>query len=97
MRKVLWEEPCQHTLTTKVASVEGSRILLEEMIAFSFSRGQESDKATINGMPILTSEIDGNLIYYTLEKGHGLLPGDGVTMEIDWPRRYTRRYKLRKI
>lgn len=88
MRKIFWGNPHQHTLTTKVASVDGSQILLEETIAFSFSGGQESDKATINGLPIMASEIEGNLIYYTLEEGHGLAPGDQVTMEIDWPRRY---------
>lgn len=88
MRKVFWEDPYQRTLTTKVASVSKNRILLEETIAFSFSGGQESDKATINGLLIIDSEIEDNLIYYTLEEGHGLSPGDRVTMEIDWPRRY---------
>jgi Ser-tRNA(Ala) deacylase AlaX len=88
MRKVFWDDPYKHTLTTRVAEVSGSRILLEETIAFSFSGGQESDKATLNGLPILHSEIDGNLIYYTLEEGHGLAPGDSVTMKIDWSRRY---------
>lgn len=88
MRKVFWEDPYRRTLTTIVAAVDGNRILLEETIAFSFSGGQESDKATINGLPILTSEMEDNLIYYTLEEGHGLSPGDEVTIEIDWPRRY---------
>ncbi len=88
MRKVFWDNPYQHTLTTKIASIDNNRILFEETIAFSFSGGQESDKSTIDGLPIIHSEIDGNLIYYTLETGHGLIPGDTVTMEIDWPRRY---------
>ena len=88
MRKVFWENPYQRTLATNVVSVSGSRILLEATIAFSFSGGQESDKATLNGLPILHSEIDGNLIYYTLEEGHGLAPGDSVTMEIKWACRY---------
>ena len=88
MRKVFWEAPYQRTLTTKVASVSGDQILVEETIAFSFSGGQESDKATINGLPVIGSESEGNLIYYRLEEGHGLHPGDKVIMEIDWPRRY---------
>jgi Ser-tRNA(Ala) deacylase AlaX len=71
-----------------VTSVLGNQILFEETIVFSFSGGQESDKATINGLPIVHSEIKGNLIYYTLEEGHGLQPGDEVQMNIDWPRRY---------
>lgn len=88
MRKVFWDNPYQSNLITHVASVNGNRILFEETIAFSFSGGQESDKAYINGINILNSEMEGNLIYYTLPDGHGLSVGDKVTMEIDWPRRY---------
>ncbi len=88
MKKVFWDNPYQCNLTTSVASVSGNRILFEETIAFSFSGGQESDKAYVNGLPITNSEIDGNLIYYTLPDGHSLNRGDNVTMEIDWPRRY---------
>lgn len=88
MRKVFWDNPYQRNLTTIVSSVSGNRILFEETIAFSFSGGQESDKAYVNGVAITNSQIDGNLIYYTLPEGHGLSSGDKVTMEIDWHRRY---------
>lgn len=88
MKKVFWDNPYQCKLTTSVASVSGNRILFEETIVFSFSGGQESDKAYVNGLTITNSEIDGNLIYYTLPEGHSLNRGDNVTMEIDWPRRY---------
>lgn len=76
MRKVFWDNPYQQSLNTKVAATSGNRILLEETIAFSFSGGQESDKATLNGLSITDSELDGNLIYYSLGEGHGLSPGD---------------------
>ncbi len=88
MRKVFWDDPYQTTLTTKVVSVNRNKILFEETIAFSFSGGQESDKATVNNLPILDSQIEDNLIYYTLPADHGLLPGATVTMTIDWQRRY---------
>lgn len=88
MKKVFWENPYQRTLSTKVAAVNGNQVLLDETIAFSFSGGQESDKATMNGHPIIDSTIEDLLIYYTLEEGHGLQPGDDVFMEIDWERRY---------
>ena len=57
MKKVFWKNPYQSALVTKVASVEGQRILLDETIAFSFSGGQESDKAWIDSYPVLDSEI----------------------------------------
>jgi Ser-tRNA(Ala) deacylase AlaX len=88
MKKVFWDNPYQCNLTTSVASVSDNRILFEETIAFSFSGGQESDKAYVNELIIINSEIDGDLIYYTLPEGHGFNRDDIVTMEIDWPRRY---------
>lgn len=88
MRKIFWDDSYQRKLTTRITSICENTILLDETIIFSFSGGQESDKGFINGLPITHSEIEGNLIYYTLENGHGLHPGDEVTMEIDWPRRY---------
>ncbi len=88
MRKVFWENPYQRMLRTKVTSVVGSRVLLQSTIGFSFSGGQESDKTTINGIDVLDSKMEGNLIYYTLPENHGLTAGDDVTMEINWERRY---------
>lgn len=83
MRKVFWENPYQQSLKTKVISVEGNELLFEGTIAYSFSGGQESDKAYINELPVLGSRIEGTLIYYTLPEGHGLYVGDEVTMTID--------------
>lgn len=86
MRKVFWENPYQTHLTTKIASVHGNELLFEETIAFSFCGGQENDKAFINGLPVLNSRIEGNLIYYTVP---GKFEKDNVVeMVIDWPRRY---------
>lgn len=87
MRKVFWENPYQHSLVTKVDSVDGNRIIFTDTIAYSFAGGQESDKAFINGIPIIDSTMEGNLIYYTLPDEHNLAKGDVVTMTIDWPRR----------
>jgi Ser-tRNA(Ala) deacylase AlaX len=88
MKKIFWDNPYLHTLTTKVSYLNRNEFLFEETIAYSFSGGQESDKAFINELPILASRKEGNLIYYTLSEGHGLSVGDEVKMTIDWPRRY---------
>ena len=88
MRKVFWDNPYQTSLKTKVANIFDNKILLEETIIFSFSGGQESDKATINGLPVIRSEMERKLIYYFLDEGHGLIPGADVIAEIDWQRRY---------
>ncbi|KTD56452.1 alanyl-tRNA editing protein [Legionella shakespearei] len=88
MEKVFWADPYQKSLNTQVALVNGNEVLLEKTIAFSFSGGQESDKAWINGIEVLSSRIEGTLIYYLLPDNHGLVVGDVVLMTIDWPRRY---------
>src|SRR5689334_6714998 len=93
MKKIFWADPYQRELTTKVSEVKGNRLLFEETIIYSFAGGQESDKATINGIPVLDSEREGNLIYYTLPDDHGLSAGDTVHMVIDW----TRRHKLMRL
>jgi Ser-tRNA(Ala) deacylase AlaX len=88
MRKVFWDDPYQQALTTVVSQVNGNEILFQETIAYSFSGGQESDKAWINDLPIIDSRKEGNLIHYTLPERHGLSVGDVIKMTIDWPRRY---------
>jgi Ser-tRNA(Ala) deacylase AlaX len=88
MRKVFWENPYQTTLETTVTAVDGNQVLFADTIAYSFAGGQESDKAWVNGIPILDSKMDGARIYYTLPENHKLQPGDVVTMTIDWPRRH---------
>jgi len=88
MRKIFWDDPYQQTLNTHVIEVNGNEVLFADTIAFSFSGGQESDKAFINGLELIGSRMESNLIYYTLPEGHGLELNDTVTMAIDWPRRY---------
>jgi Ser-tRNA(Ala) deacylase AlaX len=87
MRKLFWDNPYQYNLTTKVAAVDGNQVMFEETIAYSFAGGQESDKVSVNDIPILSSRMEGNLIYYTLPEDHGFSKGDTVIMIIDWPRR----------
>lgn len=88
MKKIFWDNPYQTTLDTKVTSVNGDQVLFDATIAYSFAGGQESDKAWVNDLPILNSNRDGNLIYYTLPCDHNLKSGDNVHMKIDWARRH---------
>ena len=87
MKKIFWENPYQTSLVTSIVALSDNQALFAETIAFSFSGGQESDKAYVNGVELVHSEKVGSLIYYTLSPGHGLKVGDEVLMQIDWPRR----------
>jgi len=87
MKKIFWDNPYQHTLTTKVALINNNEFLPEETIIYSFAGGQESDRAFINNIEVLSSRRASNDIYYTLPADHGLSNGSEITMVIDWTRR----------
>ena len=93
MQKIFWENPYQQTLGTKIVSVNGNEVLPEKTIAFSFSGGQESDKAWFNGIEVLSSRMADGVIYYTLPENHELQAGSEIEMTIDW----TRRYRLMRL
>lgn len=92
-RKVFWDDPYRTTLDTRVTGVSGNDITVAETIFYALSGGQESDHGTIGGRPVRAARKDGQEIVYTLEDGHGLKPGDAVTIAIDW----TRRYRLMRL
>jgi Ser-tRNA(Ala) deacylase AlaX len=88
MQKIFWENPYQTQLDTHVAYVNENEVIPEATIAYSFAGGQESDKAFFNNIPVLSSRMEGKLIYYMLPDNHGFKVGDPISMTIDWERRH---------
>ena len=87
-KKIFWEDPYLTELDTLITSVKDTDITVEQTIFFAFSGGQESDYGTIGNSRVLQARTEGREIVYTLENGHGLEPGDQVSLKIDWKRRY---------
>jgi alanyl-tRNA synthetase len=87
-RKVFWDEPYQTALDTIVSQVDGEQVQVEATIFFAFSGGQESDRGSLAGYPVIKAEKLGLEIVYTLPQDHSLSVGDCVTWRIDWERRY---------
>jgi Ser-tRNA(Ala) deacylase AlaX len=87
-KKIFWENPYLTQLDTVITSVKDTGITVEQTIFFAFSGGQESDYGTIGDRRVLQARTEGRESVYTLENGHGLKPGDQVSMKIDWERRY---------
>jgi Ser-tRNA(Ala) deacylase AlaX len=86
--KVFWLDPYLTELNASVVLVNEALITLDRTIFFAFSGGQESDMGTIGGLKVLEARKDGTEIFYQLEPGHNLQPGDPVLIKIDWERRY---------
>ncbi|HEY0476447.1 MAG TPA: alanyl-tRNA editing protein [Kofleriaceae bacterium] len=87
-RNVFWLEPYRTEIETRVRDVDGNHITVEDTIFYAFSGGQESDRGSIGGHVVLEARKADPDILYTLAEGHGLSPGDPVTITIDWARRY---------
>lgn len=88
VRKIFWEDPYLDELTTLVTGVNEDIITLEETVAYAFAGGQQSDEGTIGGYKIVKAQKNGSEIYYTIESGHNLKPGDTVFQKINWEKRY---------
>jgi Ser-tRNA(Ala) deacylase AlaX len=87
-KKIFWENPYQASHETRVTSVNGPVVTVEETIFYGFSGGQESDSGTIAGYPVIQATKAGKEIEYTLSCDHDLRDGDVVMIHIDWGRRY---------
>jgi Ser-tRNA(Ala) deacylase AlaX len=86
--KVFWDDPYLTQLETRIASVRGNDVTVEQTIYYAFSGGQESDHGTIGNRRVLQARKENKEIIYTLEDDHGFNPGDPVSIQIDWERRY---------
>ena len=88
VQKLFWQNPYLAELETRVSSVNGDEVTLQQTIFYAFSGGQESDAGTISTKKVLEARKEGKEIIYRLEENHGLNPDDLVKVVIDWKRRY---------
>ena len=87
-KKIFWQDPYLNSLDTRIATVDGQELTLEETNFYAESGGQESDHGTIGGNSVHQARKSGKDIIYTLDPSHGLQQGDQVNVRIDWARRY---------
>jgi Ser-tRNA(Ala) deacylase AlaX len=87
-KRLFWQDPYLTCLDTKILRVDGSRIVLEETILYAESGGQESDTGSIAGLRVRGALDRGSDIVYTVDPAHDLKAGDGVSVRLDWERRY---------
>lgn len=86
--KEFWNDPYLTELTSQVTRIEGNDVELSHTIIYAESGGQESDVATIAGIPVVVAMKDEKRIIYTLQSPPNFAVGDNVVSQIDWNRRY---------
>ena len=87
-KKFFWDDPYATSHQSSIDRVLGAEVTVHSTIFYAFWGGQEGDQGTIGGYPVLAARKAGFEIFYRLPDGHGLVPGQEVSIEIDWPRRY---------
>jgi len=87
-KKTFWADPYQTIIETRINSVNGQVITVEETIFFAFSGGQESDTGTIGGYQVIEARKVGQEIEYVLPENHKIKKDDKVKIQINWERRY---------
>jgi Ser-tRNA(Ala) deacylase AlaX len=87
-RRLFWDEPYRAAVDTVISAVDGDTLCLRDTIVYAFSGGQESDRGSIAGLPVLEAGLADGELRYSLPAGHGLRVGDFVSVAIDWERRY---------
>ena len=89
MWKIFWEDPYLTQLTSKITQCTENGVILDGTIIYSFSGGQESDEATINGAKVTASTIlENKEIIYKLGNSPKLVVGEEVISEINWDKRF---------
>lgn len=74
-------------MRTKVAAVEGKKILTEKTIIFPKASDQPGDTGQMDGIALLGSIKQDEEIWHVLERDPKLKAGDEVLLRLDWKKR----------
>lgn len=85
-RLLFYEDPYLKEHKAKVVKTEKNVVWLNETIFFAESGGQESDRGSIENIPII--DIYPENFGHVLERDPSFKVGDLVNLRLDWDRRY---------
>ena len=59
-QKLFWQDPYLTECTSKVTSIDGNKVKLDQTIFYAFSGGQQSDEGTINDIKVINAVKEGD-------------------------------------
>jgi alanyl-tRNA synthetase len=74
--------------TATVLAATNKKIVLDRTVFFPVGGGQSCDLGTISGKAVEEVVETGKIIYHIMEEDVDFLPGDKVSCNIDWSRRF---------
>ena len=83
-----FDDPYKREFSSKVSSVDGVKVVLEETYFFPRGGGQTGDSGTIGGAKVVDTVNEGGKIVHIMENAPPFKAGDAVQCEIDWEKRY---------
>lgn len=83
-----FDDPYVREFKSKVASVDGVNVILEDTYFFPRGGGQTGDSGTIGGVKVVDTVAGNGGIVHIMESAPSFKAGDTVECAIDWEKRY---------
>ena len=86
-RKLYYEDPHLFVFTATVLGVEGDWVILDQTAFYPEGGGQEADRGTINGLPVVDVQKKQGVVLHLVKGAERLRPGEKVEGRVDARRR----------
>ena len=87
-KKLYNQDPYLSNFHAKITHIVDNEIILDQTAFYPTSGGQSGDTGTINGLPVIDTQIEDGIIKHIMKSEPELQIGLGVECELDWERRY---------
>ncbi len=86
-RLLYYEDPYLREFEAEVLGVEGEWVILDRTAFYPEGGGQEADRGTLKGAPVLDVKKVNNVVLHRVETPSAFTPGERVKGIVDWERR----------
>ena len=87
-KKLYNKDPYLSIFNAKILEINELKLILDQTAFYPISGGQSGDQGTINGLSVIDTQIEDNIIKHIIESEPNFKIGLEVECKIDWERRY---------